>query len=195
MKVIILKYSSGNIKSLFFSLKRIGIEAIITDNYEEILSSDKIILPGVAEARSAMKYLKKKKLDIIIPNLKQPVLGICLGLQLLCNFSEENNTTCLGIFNLSVKKFKYNKKVKIPHIGWNNINKLKGPLFKKIHEGVYQYFIHSYYIPLCKYTTSQSKYIIPYSSSLKKKNFYGIQFHPEKSSYNGQKILENFINL
>lgn len=202
MKIVLIKYPAGNIQSVCFSLERIGVFPYITDIPEEIKIADKIIFPGVGEAQTAMKYLRKKKLDLLIPNLKQPVLGICLGLQLFCKFSEENNTNCLGIFNLKVKKFhiplykvKKNFLIKIPQIGWNTIHQLKNPIFKEIPENTYQYFVHSYYAPLSKYTIAQSKYIFCYSAALQKKNFYAVQFHPEKSAQSGQKILENFIRL
>ncbi|WP_185869216.1 imidazole glycerol phosphate synthase subunit HisH [Blattabacterium cuenoti] len=196
MKTIIIKYPAGNVQSVLFSLERIGVKAIVTDSKESIKNAEKIILPGVGEASCAMKYLKEKKLDVLLSELEQPVLGICLGMQLLCKLSEESNTTCIGIFNLLVKKFQSkNRNDKIPQIGWNTVHNLKGPLFENIPDGSYQYFVHSYYAPLGKYTTARTEYIISYSAALQKKNFYAVQFHPEKSSYVGHKILENFIRL
>ncbi|WP_185869787.1 imidazole glycerol phosphate synthase subunit HisH [Blattabacterium cuenoti] len=196
MKTIIIKYPAGNVQSVLFSLERIGVEAIVTDSKKSIQNAEKIILPGVGEANFAMKYLKEKKLDIILSKLEQPVLGICLGMQLLCKSSEESNTICLGVFDLLVKKFQSkNIKDKIPQIGWNTIHKLKGPLFENIPDGSYQYFVHGYYAPLGKYTIAKTEYIVYYSAAIQKNNFYAVQFHPEKSSYVGHKILENFIRL
>ncbi|AWU44388.1 imidazole glycerol phosphate synthase subunit HisH [Blattabacterium punctulatus] len=196
MKIIIIKYPAGNVQSVLFSLERIGVDALVTDSIESIKNAEKVILPGVGEANFAMKYLKEKKLDIILSKLEQPVLGICLGMQLLCKYSEESNTNCIGIFDLLIKKFQSeNKNYKIPQIGWNTIDTLKGPLFENIPDGSYQYFVHSYYAPLGKYTIAKTDYIVSYSSALQKKNFYAVQFHPEKSSYVGHKILENFIRL
>ncbi|WP_185872907.1 imidazole glycerol phosphate synthase subunit HisH [Blattabacterium cuenoti] len=195
-KIIVIKYPVGNIQSILFSLERIGVQAIVTNSKEYIQNSAKVILPGVGEASFAMKYLKKNKLDIILSQLKQPVLGICLGMQLLCKESEESKTNCIGIFDLSIKKFySKNKEQKIPQIGWNTIQDLKSPLFKDIPNDSYQYFVHSYYAPLGKYTIAKTNYIINYSSAINKDNFYAVQFHPEKSSFIGQKILENFIKL
>lgn len=196
MKTIIVKYPAGNVQSVLFSLERIGVEAIVTDSKKSIQNAERIILPGVGEANFAMKYLREKKLDILLSKLEQPVLGICLGMQLLCKYSEESNTTCMGVFDLFVKKFhSEDKNDKIPQIGWNTIHKLKGPLFENIPDGSYQYFVHSYYAPLGKDTVAETNYIISYSSAIQKKNFYAVQFHPEKSSYIGHKILENFIRL
>ncbi|AGW86189.1 Imidazole glycerol phosphate synthase subunit hisH [Blattabacterium sp. (Nauphoeta cinerea)] len=196
MKTIIIKYPAGNVQSILFSLERIGVQATVTDSKELIQNAKKIILPGVGEANCAMQYLKEKKLDLLLSKLKQPILGICLGMQLLCKSSEESNTTCIGIFDLLVKKFQpNNKNDKVPQVGWNTIHKLKGSLFENIPDGSYQYFVHSYYVPLGKDTTAKTEYIITYSAALQKNNFYAVQFHPEKSSYVGHKILENFIRL
>lgn len=194
MKVVIIKYNAGNIRSVSFALERINIQPIITDNIEEILSADKVIFPGVGEASSAMEYLRELKLDEIICSLKQPVLGICLGLQLMCNSSEEGNTTCLGIFDQKIKKFK-SAQYKVPQIGWNNIFDLKTNLFNGIKEQEYQYFVHGFYAELGENTIASTNYEINYSSALQKNNFYGVQFHPEKSGNVGQKILQNFIKL
>ncbi|XOD68946.1 MAG: imidazole glycerol phosphate synthase subunit HisH [Flavobacteriales bacterium AspAUS03] len=197
MKIAIIKYPAGNVQSVCFALERLGITAKITDDAETIQTTDKVIFPGVGEARSAMKDLHQKGLDRLIPMLKQPVLGICLGLHLLCQHSEENDTNCLGIFDLAVKKFQASveKPDKIPQIGWNTINQFKGSLFEGIPEDSYQYFVHSYYAPLGVHTVAQAEYTLTYSAALQKDNFYAVQFHPEKSAEIGQQILENFIQL
>ena len=192
MKVVIIKYNAGNIRSVLFALERIGVEAIATDNHDEIRSADKVIFPGVGEASSAMRYLKEKELDTLICSLKQPVLGICLGMQLMCAHSEENNTKCLGIFNQNVKRFAKTG-LKVPQIGWNNITNLKSPLFEGINENEYMYFVHSYYVENCPDAIAKTDYIQQYSSAINKNNFYAVQFHPEKSGEAGQKILQNFI--
>ncbi|MBL7919691.1 MAG: imidazole glycerol phosphate synthase subunit HisH [Bacteroidia bacterium] len=194
MKIVILKYNAGNMRSVSFALERIGIEAIITDDADQIISADKVIFPGVGEASSAMNYLREKKMDNVIKQLKQPVLGICLGMQLMCRSSEEGNTTCLGIFDQKIKLFD-KPQLKVPQIGWNSIFDLKSNLFKKIKEQEYQYFVHSYYAELGENTIAKTNYELDYSSALHKNNFYGVQFHPEKSSREGQTILENFIKL
>lgn len=194
MKTVIIKYNAGNIRSVSFALERIGIDPIITDDVNEILTADKVIFPGVGEASSAMTHLREKKLDELIRELKQPVLGICLGMQLMCNSSEEGNTVCLGIFDQKIKLFK-STEFKVPQIGWNKIYDLKTNLFKEIKEQEYQYFVHSYYAELGENTIAKTNYTIEYSSALKKNNFYGVQFHPEKSSAAGQTVLENFIKL
>lgn len=203
MKVSIIKYNAGNIQSVLFALERIGINAIVTNDTEVLNASDKVIFPGVGEASSAMKYLKENNLDKIIVNLKQPVLGICLGMQLMCNHSEEGITNCLGIFDNKVKRFLSTFEavdqrpgdVKIPQIGWNTIYDLKTDLYKDINENEYMYFVHSYYAEIGENTTAKTTHGIEYSSSLQKDNFYGAQFHPEKSGDVGQVILENFIKL
>ena len=199
MKVVIIKYNAGNVQSVLFALERIGVKGILSDNAEEINSADKVIFPGVGEASSAMKFLKEKNLDEVIKNLKQPTLGICLGMQLMCKHSEEGNTDCLGIFPLQVKKFPLNKGgkgvVKIPQIGWNNIYDLKAGIFNSMQETEYMYFVHGYYAEFGENTIAKTNYILEYSSALQKNNFYGVQFHPEKSSDSGQKILENFLKL
>jgi len=199
----IIKYNAGNIQSVLYALERIGVSAMVTNDHEEIGKADKVIFPGVGEASSAMKYLKEKKLDELIKNLKQPVLGICLGMQLMCTYSEENNTECLGIFDEYVKKFKAPDRaansplpsLKIPQIGWNNIYDLKSGLFKNIEEKSYCYFVHGYYAALGNHTIATTDYVQPYSSALHKNNFYGVQFHPEKSAVTGEKILKNFLEL
>jgi len=192
MKVVIIKYNAGNIRSVLFALERIGVNALVTDDHDEIRSADRVIFPGVGEASSAMNYLKQKGLDVLISSLTQPVLGICLGMQLMCSFSEENNTTCLGIFDEKVKLFPVNG-FKIPQIGWNNITQLKSNLFRGIAENAYMYFVHSYYVEKCDETIALTNYVSEYSSAVQKNNFYAVQFHPEKSGEAGQKILENFI--
>lgn len=197
MNVTVIKYNAGNIQSVLFALERIGISAEATDDPELIRSADKVIFPGVGEAGSAMKFLKEKKLDKIIKNLQQPLLGICLGMQLLGKYSEENNTACLGIFEeLIIKQFKANEtRQKIPQIGWNTINDLKGPLFKNLPDNNYCYFVHGYYAENCSHTIAKTEYILSYSSAIQKNNFFGVQFHPEKSSDTGEQILKNFLAL
>lgn len=194
MNITIIDYGAGNIQSIQFALQRLGHTAMLTDNAEKIRSSDKVIFPGVGEASSAMKKLKKTGLDAVIPKLRQPVLGICLGMQLMCDHSEEGNTNGLGIFNVDVRKFN-STGVKIPQIGWNTIYNLKGNLFKNIPEKSYMYLVHSYFSPLCEDTIAVTDYGTAYSSTLQKNNFYGVQFHPEKSSTAGEKMLKNFLEL
>lgn len=193
MKVVIIKYNAGNIRSVLFALERIGVNALVTDDADEIRSADRVIFPGVGEASSAMKYLKEKGLDKLICSLTQPVLGICLGMQLMCAHSEENDTECFGIFNQTVKRFP-EAGFKIPQIGWNNITHLKSYLFNGVAENAYMYFVHGYYVEACSNAIATTNYIENYSSALHKDNFYAVQFHPEKSGEFGQKILENFIN-
>ena len=198
MTVAIIKYNAGNIFSVLYALKRIGVEAIVTDNFDTIRSADKVIFPGVGEASSAMSYLKEKGLDKLIKSLKQPVLGICIGLQLMCNSSEEGNAECMGIFDVNVKKFDNSDcpKMKIPHMGWNNITaSTSNQLVTEKQDGEYAYFVHSYYAPVCKHTISQCDYLTPFSAALQKDNFYATQFHPEKSGDLGEQILKNFIAL
>ncbi len=202
MNLAIIKYNAGNIQSVLYALERIGQTARVTDNIQEIQDADKIIFPGVGEASSAMRYLKERGLDQVIKNLQQPVLGICLGMQLMCRFSEENNVECLGIFDEDVKYFAAAPqantsagKMKIPQIGWNKIYHLKSPLLQNLPENSYTYFVHSYYAALGDHTIATTDYIIPYSSALHKDNFYGTQFHPEKSAAVGEQILRNFISL
>lgn len=203
MKLVIVKYNAGNIQSVLYALERIGLTAIVTDDHREIQTADKVIFPGVGEASTALQYLQHRGLDKLISNLRQPVLGICLGMQLMCSHSEENDTECLGIFDEKVKLFRtgqsYNQSVKsafkVPQMGWNNIYSLKSPLFAGIAENSYCYFVHSYYASSGQHTIATTDYIQPYSSALQKDNFYGVQFHPEKSADVGEQILKNFINL
>jgi glutamine amidotransferase len=225
----IIKYNAGNIQSVLYALERIGVEALVTDDHAQIKSADKVIFPGVGEASSAMRYLKERGLDEVLKNLSQPVLGICLGMQLMCKYSEENNTECLGIFDEKVRLFKpveheKQKKLlqqldyiltvqeateeadetgdiqtlatlKVPQIGWNSIYDLKTKLFEGIAENSYCYFVHGYYASLGTHTIATTDYVQPYSSALHKNNFYGVQFHPEKSALVGERILKNFIEL
>jgi len=202
MNVAIIKYNAGNVQSVLYALQRLGINAIVTDSHHEITSADKVIFPGVGNAASAMENLKNSGLDQIIVSLKQPVLGICLGLQLLCNFSEEGDTKCLGIFDTEVKKFNnayYQNKnlvpVKIPHMGWNNIYDLSSPLMEGVEENSFMYFVHSYYAGLSPQTIATSDYLIPFSAAIKQDNFYGVQFHTEKSALAGEQILSNFLKF
>lgn len=194
MTTVIIKYPAGNVQSVIFALKRLGVHPLLSDEKEVIRNADKIILPGVGEAKSAMIYLRKKGLLELIPSLKQPTLGICLGMQLLCKFSEENDTICLGVFDLYVKKLNY-LECKVPHMGWSTLFNLKGKLFEEMGKNHFQYFVHSYYIPISLYTIASAEYICTFSAALQKYNFYATQFHPEKSSCEGQKILQNFIKL
>lgn len=191
--IAIIDYGAGNVKSVENAVRKLGFETIITSDSEEIRIAEKVIFPGVGEASTAMNYLKQRNLDTLIPTLKQPFLGICLGQQLLCDFSEEGNTKCLGIFNLKVKEFPAIDIV--PHMGWNNLQQIKGELLEGISFDDNFYFVHSYYCELGENTTSECDYILPFSATLQKDNFYGTQFHPEKSGDVGSTILENFLKL
>ncbi|MEE1092757.1 MAG: imidazole glycerol phosphate synthase subunit HisH [Prevotella sp.] len=196
MNIAIVKYNAGNIYSVVNGLRRLGIEPLLTDNAEELSKADKVIFPGQGEARSAMEYLRERQLDEIIRNLKQPVLGICVGQQLLCRHSEEGDTSCIGIFDADVKRFVPQRhEDKVPARGWNSLSTVKSPLFKGFTENEYVYFVHSYYVPLCEHTIATAEYIQPYSAALNYKNFYATQFHPEKSGNVGVRILENFLNI
>ncbi len=192
MNISIIKYNAGNIQSVLYALERIGYQATVTDNPEEIKRADKVIFPGVGEASSAMKYLNERNLDTLIKELKQPVLGICLGMQLMCRSSEEGNTPCLHIFDEEVKKFQ-SAEFKVPQIGWNNIFDLKTDLFFNIQENAYIYSVHSYYAAIGEHTIAKANYVQDYSTGLHKDNFYGVQFHPEKSAGVGEQIIKNFI--
>lgn len=196
MKVAIVKYNAGNIYSVVNALRRMGIEPALTDVAEELQKADRVLFPGQGEARSAMSYLKERRLDEVIRNLRQPVLGICVGQQLLCRHSEEGDVNCIGVFDVEVKRFQPQRhEDKVPAMGWNAINDLKSELYRGIFDNPYVYFVHSYYVPLCEHTIATADYILPYSASLHKKNFYTCQFHPEKSGKVGEQILKNFLEL
>ena len=196
MSTVIIQYNAGNIQSVLYALERLGVAALVTDDPIKIKAADRVIFPGVGEASTAMQYLKERQLDILIQNLKQPVLGICLGMQLMCTYSEENNTNCLGIFNEQVKQFRpENNSIKVPQMGWNTITHLQTPLFKGVEENTYAYFVHGYYASIGEHTIAQTNYILDYSSALHKDNFYGVQFHPEKSAKTGEQIIQNFLSL
>lgn len=193
MKIGIIKYNAGNIHSVCLALQRLGIEPMVSDDPAEINNADKVIFPGVGEASTAMNYLNRRGLTDVILNLKQPVLGICLGLQLMCQYSEENDTSCLGIFNSIVKKFP--AKEKVPHMGWNTIADLRGDLFQGINDSSHVYFVHSYYAEINEFIIGRTNYIVPFASALNKDNFFAVQFHPEKSGKVGEQILRNFVQL
>jgi glutamine amidotransferase len=195
MNVAIVKYNAGNILSVTYALERLGISPVVTDNIEELQKADRVIFPGVGEASTAMAYLKERRLDAVIKNLEQPVLGICLGMQLLCSYSEENNTSCLSVFDERVVSFLANGADKIPQVGWNTISDYSSNLFKGLPTNAYCYFVHGYYAALGPDTIATTKYILPYSAALHKNNFYGVQFHPEKSAAVGEKILQNFLDI
>ncbi len=194
MNLTIIKYNAGNIQSVMIALERLGVQAVVTDDVEEIQTADRVIFPGVGEASTAMDYLKEKKLDLLIRDLKQPVLGICLGMQLLCDHSEENDTDCLGIIPVQVKRFN-TPQLKIPQMGWNSIHGLKSQLFKNIEEGSFIYNVHSYYAEDSDYSIATCNYGIYYSAAIHKDNFYGVQFHTEKSADTGDRILRNFLTI
>lgn len=193
MKIAIIDYDSGNIQSVLFALERLGFTGTVTNDWSKIKSADKVLFPGVGEAGSAMKKLKENGLDVLIPTLKQPVLGICLGMQLLCKSTQEGNTEGLGIFNANAIRF--SNAVKVPQMGWNTIYDLNSPLFANIKENEYMYLVHSFYVPKCEESIATTNYEIEYSSALQKNNFYGVQFHPEKSGKFGAQILSNFLAL
>ena len=194
--IAIIKYNAGNIHSVVHALRREGVEPIVTDEKELIRRADKVIFPGVGEASTTMDYLKAHEMDSLIKSLTQPVLGICLGMQLMCKESEEGDAKCLGIFDVNVKKFQRTSfEDKIPHMGWNQITDLRSPLMENVNDKGYVYFVHSYYVPLCAETIAKTDYLIPFSAALNKDNFYATQFHPEKSGSVGSKILQNFLAL
>jgi glutamine amidotransferase len=193
VKIVIIKYNAGNIHSVRLALQRLGIDPIVSDDPETIAKADKIIFPGVGEANSAMEYLQNKNLASLLKTLHQPFLGICLGLQLMCRYSEESDTTCLGIFETDVLKFP--PKLKVPHMGWNTISDLNSVLFNKIDNKSYVYFVHSYFAQTCQSQIAQTEYIFPFSSALQKDNYFAVQFHPEKSGNIGEQILINFLKL
>jgi glutamine amidotransferase len=191
----IVKYNAGNVQSVLYALKRLGYTAIVTDAEKELREADKVIFPGVGNAGAAMESLQQAGLEKIIPTLIQPVLGICVGMQLLCNHSEENDTKCLGIINTAVKKFQGSDAVKVPQMGWNSIYDYKSDLLKGLPENAFVYYVHSYYAELCEETIATTDYVQPYSAIIQKNNFYGVQFHTEKSADVGDKILSNFLEL
>jgi glutamine amidotransferase len=193
MKIAIIKYNAGNIRSVDFALRRMGYDPVITNDHSILRNADKVIFPGVGEAGTTMKYLRENGLDKLIRELKQPVLGICLGLQLLCSFSEESDTECIGVFDVNVKKFQV--KDKVPHIGWNDIHNISGKMLSDGMDGQYFYFVHSYYAPVCSYSAAITNYINPFSSILERDNFFATQFHPEKSGIIGEKLLKTFISI
>lgn len=193
MNLKIVNYGAGNIKSIQFAFQRLGYDAVLTADPEAILKADKVIFPGVGEASSAMRKLKESGLDTLIPELKQPVLGICLGMQLMCNSTEEGDTKGLGIFDTDVKRF--SNEVKVPQMGWNTITDLKSNLFKSIEEGAYMYLVHSYYAENCNQNIATTVYELEYASALENNNFFGVQFHPEKSGKVGEQLLKNFLKL
>jgi imidazole glycerol-phosphate synthase subunit HisH len=192
--VAVIKYNAGNIQSVSFALERLNVDFSITDDPETIKKADKVIFPGVGEASTTMKYLQERKLDQLIKELKQPTLGICLGMQLMCAYSEENNTDCLGIFEESVKRFIPTPDQKVPHMGWNQLNSVNSWIARSL-ETQSVYFVHSYYVPVNNYTSAITNYTVPFSAAMKKDNFYAVQFHPEKSAAAGQTILENFLRV
>jgi glutamine amidotransferase len=195
MKIAIIDYNAGNVRSVQFAMQRLGIEAHLTGDATEIQAADKVIFPGVGEANTTMAYLREQGLDEVIRNLKQPVLGICLGMQLLCQHSAENDTQCLGIIPQEVVRFQPKKGEKIPHMGWNSIRNLSTGIFSPELEGEYVYFVHSYYVEQGLYTTATTEHVLPFSSALQKDNFYATQFHPEKSGPVGEAILKHFLHL
>lgn len=196
MNVAIVDYHAGNIYSVTHALERLGVSPILTDDAEKISKADKVLFPGQGEAHQAMQYLRQHKLDEVICNLKQPILGICIGQQLMCRYSEEGNTQCLGIFDIDVKRFQPQRhEDKVPHMGWNSLTDTQTPLFKGFTGDEFVYFVHSFYVPQCPWTIATTHYITPFSAALQRNNFYATQFHPEKSGSVGEKILQNFLNL
>lgn len=195
MEVAVVKYNAGNIYSVVHALQRLGIAPVVTDDAEAIGRADCVVFPGQGEAAKTMDYLRQRGLDRVICQLRQPVLGICIGMQLLCKHSEEGDTDCLGVFDVTVKKFQaVTHEQKIPHMGWDQLMELKGPLYEGIDEGAFVYFIHSFYVPVFDGTVAKNDYILPFSASIQKNNFYATQFHPEKSGRVGEKILKNFLD-
>ena len=194
MQLAIIKYNAGNIQSVSFALERLSVNFRITDDPEEISKSDKVIFPGVGEASTTMNYLRERKLDQLIRNLKQPLLGVCLGMQLMCKHSEENNTDCLGIFDETVRAFAPNKDMKVPHMGWNDLS-LRNSWLDRQLENKFAYFVHTYYVPVNAFTSSTTEYIDVFSSAMHKDNFYAVQFHPEKSAETGELVLKSFLKL
>ena len=196
MKVAVVKYNAGNIYSVIHALQRLGVTPVLTDNPEELQKADKVLFPGQGEASNAMRYLKEHNLDNVIRDLKNPILGICIGQQLMCRHSEEGNTDCLGIFDVDVLKFQPQRhEDKVPHMGWNQLENPTSDLFKGFTEGEFVYFVHSFYVPVCENTIATTNYILPYSAALHKDNFYATQFHPEKSGSVGERIIKNFLEI
>jgi imidazole glycerol-phosphate synthase subunit HisH len=197
MKIVVIDYKAGNIRSVLFALERIGVNGVLSDDPQTILAADKVIFPGVGEASSAMKALKERELDHLIPSLRQPVLGICLGMQLLCQSSEEGTTDCLGVFPVKVRRFpvRAGQAEKVPHVGWNTVEQLSGPLYSGIADPVFMYYVHSYFAEESSYTTGFSKHVLRYSASLQKDNFHAVQYHPEKSGKAGEQLLRNFLAI
>ena len=195
MKTVLIKYNAGNVQSVMYALERMGASYLWTDDEAEIRSADHVIFPGVGEASTAMNYLRAKGLDRVIPTLKQPVLGTCIGMQLMCRHSEENNTDCLGIFDVDVKRFPATTGFKVPHVGWNSISDYQSALTEGLPDHAYVYFVHSYCAPICPYTIASCEYVEPFSAMLQRDNFYAAQFHAEISGDAGQRILANFLNL
>ncbi|MFC0261676.1 imidazole glycerol phosphate synthase subunit HisH [Fontibacter flavus] len=197
MKVAVIKYNAGNVQSVLYALERLGVAAELTDDQEVISKSDKVIFPGQGEASTAMRYLKERGLDKLIPELKQPFFGVCLGQQLLCEYSEENDTPCLGVFPVKVKRFvPENKELfKVPHVGWNNIFELKSPLLEGLNDESFVYYVHSYYCEVSDYTIAKTNYVLDFAALMHKDNFYTMQAHPEKSGLVGERILRNFLDL
>lgn len=199
MKLVLIKYNAGNIQSVLYALERLGAEAVVSSDPAQIISADKVIFPGVGHAKTAMQSLERDRLDAVIKDLKQPVLGICVGMQLLCNHSEEEDTAALGLIPVQIKKFRSgdgrDKALKVPQVGWNNIYNLKSPLFAGVPEDSFIYNVHSYYAEQSEYTIASCDYGVSYAAAVQKNNFYGVQFHTEKSAEVGDKILKNFLTL
>jgi len=194
MQIAVIKYNAGNIQSVSYALERLGVDFQITSEPEEIMKADKVLFPGVGEASTTMAFLKENKLDKVICGLTQPVLGVCLGMQLMCRHSEENNTPCLGIYDEAVKLFRATAEEKVPHMGWNQLTEIKGWLSPRL-EGQNAYFVHSYYVPVNPFTTAVTNYIQPFCSAMQKNNFFAVQFHPEKSAGAGEMVLKSFLEI
>lgn len=194
MKVAVVKYNAGNIQSVSYALERMNINFEVTSDHEKIMSADKVIFPGVGEASTTMEYLRNSRLDRVVKDLKQPVLGICLGMQLLCSHSEENDTECLGVFDEVVRKFEPSPKFKVPHMGWNSLQDTRDWIGQELNDR-YVYFVHSFYVPVNPNTTARTDYVVPFSAAMRKDNFYAVQFHPEKSAEAGEQILNAFLRL